>query len=345
MARDATAPARPHDRRVKPDAQTRICVLYGSEPMLMHQSFESLRDTLKAQRGQIDTVLFDGQSAKLADVLDELRSPSLLDPFKLVVVDAADRFVSAHREAMERYAQNPVDDATLVLRGSRWHRGKLDGLIEKVGCIIKCEPLSPVRAQAWLIERASAAYGCALSATGAAAMVDRLGSGLMHLDNELAKLSLAVEAARPITPADVVQWVGHSSEQHAWVVQEAVLSALAADTRGGGGGLAIEKIHDLVDGSGQAPVLVAYYVADLVRKLYLAGVMQRQGCGPQQISERLKLWGPGRTLFLKGLKRLDGHKAGHLFDRIIEHDVRAKTGRGTTIRGLECFCGRWLGPV
>src|SRR5690606_8797359 len=101
------------------DAETRICVIYGEDEMLKRQTLEQLRAALIAKHNDVEPLVFDGQSSPLADVLDELRSYGLMQQHKIVIVDDADVFVSAHREALERYAQNPVDNGVLVFRGSK----------------------------------------------------------------------------------------------------------------------------------------------------------------------------------------------------------------------------------
>jgi DNA polymerase III delta subunit len=45
--------------------------------------------------------MFDGSDAELAEVLDEVRTFSLLGGRRIVVVSGADPFVSRHRAALE----------------------------------------------------------------------------------------------------------------------------------------------------------------------------------------------------------------------------------------------------
>ena len=330
-------------------AQSRFCVFYGTEPMLMRLHIESLRQAIAAQHGEVDTTVFDGSQTALADVLDELRGFSLLGGYKLVIVDQADTFTTAHRQPLERYAQAPVDHATLVLRCQRWHRGRLDKLIEKMGCLVKCEPYRPAQAQTWIVERASRQYARTLTPEAAATLVGRIGCDLMQLDNELAKLTLAVEPDQPIdTTAVKEQVVAQGGDEKAWAIQEAILSSLLStpskksSTTATAGHLqdtpVTKRIHQLIDQSGQPPVLVTYFVADLMRKLVLAAMMSQQGRDVETIVQRFKLWGPQRNLFLRVLQRYNDSSLSDMFDQIIQLDAGAKTGLGSSIRNLECFC-------
>src|SRR5690606_27907262 len=134
-------------------AGTRVLLLTGPEQMLKRHCMQELRDALQAAHGDLHEVTFDGKTVQLADVLDELRTFSMMQQYKLVIVDDADQLLkekkddedkpspsakkrdagSGARAAIERYAESPVDHATLVLRSEKWNPGKLDKLIEKVG--------------------------------------------------------------------------------------------------------------------------------------------------------------------------------------------------------------------
>jgi DNA polymerase III subunit delta len=324
-------------------ADTRICVLFGPEQWLKSRYLQDLRKALDAGHGETETFRFDGKTACLADILDELRSYALMQHHKVVLVDHADEFLKNedYRRAMERYAKAPVDHATLVLRSDGWNRGKLDKLIAKVGAVIKCEPLKPVQAKGWLTKRCPAEHGRAIAPAAAALLVDRLGPDLMALDGELAKLALMVGPGEAIERGLVEQTVGKSSDEKAWEVQEAVLTGLSSRSAGP----VIAKVRELIDLAGQAEVLVMYFVADLVRKLNVAVLMKQAGVPDSEIARELKLWGPRQQLFMGVLRRLDPSLLAAAFDDVLEADRRSKSGLGNPVRNLECFCVRLADKV
>ena len=334
-------PRKPSAKSAPPrlDADTRICVLHGQEQWLKSRYLQDLKQALDTAHGETETFTFHGDNASLADVLDELRSYALMQHHKIVLVDEAQDFVKEHRKALERYAENPVDHATLVLRSDTWNKGTLDKLIEKVGCVVKCEPLKPAEAKAWLTKRCPAEHGCAIEPAAAGLLVDRLGPELMTLDSELAKLALMAGKGEPIVRGLVEQVVGKSSDEKAWEVQEAVLTGLTSRSGASSQG-ALSKINELVDLSGQADVLVMYFVADLVRKLNVASLMKRAGAPEGVIGKELKLWGPRQQLFMGVLRRMDPQALGAAFDDVVTADRRSKSGLGNARRNLECFCVR-----
>lgn len=331
MARRAASSKTP---TLGPD--TRICVLHGPEQWLKSRYLQDLRKALDQAHGETETFSFNGETASLADVLDELRSYALMQHHKIVLVDNAQDFVKEHRKVLERYAEAPVDHATLVLRSDSWNKGTLDKLIAKVGCVIKCEPLKPAEAKAWLIKRCPAEHGKTIEPAAASLLVERMGSELMPLDSELAKLALMVQPGEPIERGLVEQVVGKSSDEKAWEVQEAVLTGLSSRSSG----QALTKVRELIDLAGQAEVLVMYFVADLVRKLNIAVLMKQSGIPEGVIGKELKLWGPRQQLFMGVLRRMDPKSLAATFDDVLEADRRSKSGFGNSRRNLECFCVR-----
>ena len=122
-------------------------------------------------------------------------------------------------------------------------------------------------------------------------------------------------------------------------MQEAILAAIVSGPK-----VAIEKVHEVIDLSGQPKILVGYFVLDLVRKLNQAAMMKAQGASEGDIGSAMKLWGPRQYAFMAALRKLSVDKTGEMFDKAVTLDVRSKTGFGESSRndapprGLECLC-------
>ncbi len=128
----------------------RILVLHGKEPYLIASASKRYENLLREEFGDVARVELDGETTELAAVLDELRSFALFEPHKLVIVDAADKFLaspargedgkkaagSPRRRALEAYAENPVAQASLLLRADAWRPGKLDKIVAGNGGLV-----------------------------------------------------------------------------------------------------------------------------------------------------------------------------------------------------------------
>lgn len=330
MAKRLTKSSSPFDVSFAGDE--RIVVIYGKELFLQAEHTRRLREAVELKKKtEVEVIRLDGEKSPLADVLDELRSFGLMQQHKMVVVTDADEFVKKHREAMERYAQSPEEAATLVLRAEKWNPGKLDKLIQKFGQIIKCDPPTRPQAQAWIVGRASETYGVKLPPDAAGLLVEHIGADLGRLDAELGKLAVGAPDGAAITVTQVQAITGFASDEAAWEIQDALLSGHAK--------LALEKLHELLDLSGQPKELLTFFIADLLRKMHHANVMLKQNMRPWDIFGQLKVWPRERQQpFLTAAQRLGAAKSAMLLEQIVEMDRRSKSGLAEGELNLERFC-------
>ncbi len=311
------------------DASMRVVLLHGKDSFLIEEATAELGRVLSSSFDDYEQFNFEGSTASLAEVLDELRSYGLIQRHKLVVVDEADKFLAREgiRKALEAYTKSPVDEATLLLRAEGWRPGKIDKLITAVGTKIKCEPLSDALAVTWCTKRASAIHGRTIQRSAAVLLVERLGSSLMRLDTELAKLCAFVGPDEQITSKDVLEMVGQSREEQAWVLQSAIMSGRGQDALG--------KLRELLDISLVPKELAMWAVSDLLRRLHSAAQLLRQGVAPGAIMSQLKLWGASGNRIIDVARRGEPRKFAQLLQFAIDTDRRTKVGLGNNVRNIE----------
>ncbi len=306
-----------------PDASHRIVLLHGKDSFLRLEWTRRLRSALDAKYGRVDDFSFDGTVTPLATVLDELRSYGLMSSHKLVVVDNADAFFGAEerRRAMERYAEAPMPEASLLLRSQNWRPGNFDKLVSKLGVILKCDSPGDADASRWCVGRAVKEHQIPIEVDAAALLVERVGSDLSRLDTELSKLAVsALSLNHPsITRASVVDLVGPSRDEQAWEIQEAIL--------GCDSGRAATKVLELLRVSRSPPVMVAWAAIDLARKIHAAAVSIAAGAPESQVSRELRLWGSSTAPILRAARALGPVRAAGLLHESVGADWRMKTGR------------------
>lgn len=313
------------------DARWRVVLLAGKEIYLHAAWTKQIRQALEEAHGGVDVVLYDGATARPAEVLDDCRSMGLMQPYRLVIVDQADQFVKEDsRPIVERYAQAPSETATLVLRAEKWNKGKLDAMIESCGSILACDP--PANARAWLADHAKRA-GIRISPEAIGLLLDRVGDDLGRLHGELEKLSLAAgDLGGDITESLVAEMVGATREEDLWKNQSRLLSR---DPN-----IALGHLHMLLDRSPrEAAVPVAYMCMDLARKIHGCSRGMRQGIPPGVLSKDLRLWGAEAIFDIA--RAADPDKAGEVFAQAVGVDHRQKTGVGDASRALEVLTLRF----
>lgn len=315
-------------------AATRIAVLHGPEVFLRQLHTQKLREALVAAHGEIQTFLFDGQSAAAADVLDECRSFGLMASHKLVIVDNADQFVKeANRALVERYAESPSDGATLVLRADKWNRGKLDAMIEKVGAMVECQPISEAAAVSWAIDRSAKRHDAEIERGAAELLVERLGADLGRIDTELEKLATAAGQGKTVSAALVAEFVGRSREDEVWGIQSTLLSGTPTEI--------MARVRDVLEVSRQPPVLVSFAFVELARKLHGASAAIRGGARPFDLTKPLKLWGSMAEAVLGAARSVEPSAAARLYASCVESDARQKSGLSDPDRAVRTTAVRF----
>ncbi len=312
-----------------PTADDRVVALVGKELFLRSQYTAMLRSALTDAHGEIDTFTFDGQSVDAAMVLDECRSFGLMASYKLVIVDDADQFVNADtRPILERYADNPCDQTTLVLRGPKWTKGNLDKAIEKHGTIVKCDSVDEPTAQRWIQARTTKHHKSSIDPRTAALLVHRLGTDLGRIDTELGKLAVAAGEGNAITAELVGQLVGMTREEEAWAIQSFLLCGDPQRT--------LAELRVIL---GNAPrgahIPVSFACTDLARKILNIAEGFKQGVSAQMLAKEMKLWGPSRDPILHAARSMGPRRARALFDTCLDADRSMKSSGADPVRRLE----------
>lgn len=210
-----------------------MVVLHGPERYLALRASSELKSALLAKHGDLDTVMFDGESADAAQVLDELRSPNLMMTHKLIIIDRGELFLATraddadeaedaqplsaraqqaldeakaskakNREMMERYAAAPDPSSTLLVRaGRKIPAPKFLAAVEAGGGRVEVlEELRQPQLVSFVVRQAGV-YGGSIDPDSAAYLVERCGGDLGTLDCELAKLVLASIASAKLAGA------------------------------------------------------------------------------------------------------------------------------------------------
>jgi DNA polymerase III delta subunit len=321
-------------------ANTRVAALIGKEVFLQAECTAQLKALLEKAHGEVAVFRFDGLSTPLADVLDECRTFGLMASYKLVIVDNADQVIKEdNRPLIERYVASPCESATLVLRTTNWHAGKLDEMIAKVGAIVRCEAKTHADAAAWAVANCLRRHKATIEPKAAELLVNRIGTDMGRLDTELEKLAVSAtsEDGRPpvITMKQVADLVGLTREEEVWVVHDSLLSGHAPTAMG--------HVHLILDNARKdANIPLAYACMDLARKLNGAAQGLKLGMNPWQLGGKLKLWPESRKeAILSHARRVPPARLANLLHAAVLVDVKQKTGGGDPDRMLEILALRF----
>ncbi len=242
-----------------------VYALYGDDVFLRREVLAAIARAVLpgAEPEERGGRTYAGDHATLADVLDELRTLPFFAKRRLVIVEGADPFVTAHRRELEAYVEHPSESGVLVLSVKVWPATtKLAKLVYRSGLAIECKGPHERELRPWLVHLARSRFEAVLNDDAARLLIELAGPEVGVLVSELEKLSIYVGDRREIHRNDVTRMVGAGRIETIWKVLEAATT--------GRGALALENFDGLIT-SGEYPVPMLAAMSFSLLKVYHAG--------------------------------------------------------------------------
>jgi DNA polymerase III delta subunit len=327
-------------------ALSAVIILAGEELYLRNQHLAEIqRDLFQGEDPGMGLVRLDAAALggeAMAVVLDEVRTPSMFAPKKLVIVDPADPLLKkadadlpdgrlTNREILEHYVEAPAEASTLVLVFNTWLKTtRLHKALDKVGAIRSAEPIKEFQVPAWIIKRAKEGYDKNIEPAATELLADLIGPDLQRLDNELAKLSLYEPNAPAITRKAVDALVGFQHEQQIWDMINALASRDAP--------AALKKIDELWSLDPKIEYTATGAIFSWLNQVLKARELADRRMADAAIGKELKLWPLERAQKVLTLARSWGLEgAARWSEAILKMDLANKSSLGEPRRNLEKF--------
>ena len=147
-----------------------VCAVFGADPFLKRQVLLRIRQAvLGTGEGDISLTSFEGKTAKLADIQDELSTLAMFgDGKRMAVVEEADDFVTRFRAELEDYVAKPSATGVLVLELKTLAANtRLYKAIDAAGLLVDCNAPAAAGIAKWLRSWAKQAHGFQLDASAA----------------------------------------------------------------------------------------------------------------------------------------------------------------------------------
>lgn len=255
------------DYLAAPQNQPRgICVLFGDEQFLKQQALAELRKRILGDKQDDPPTVHDcvERLPDWRDVADELSTQSLFGGGgpRMVILQDADDFVSAHREdgRLEEYIAKKRHSGLLVLEVSSWTSNtRLYKAVDAASLQIECKPPTRPRPRSkdkeidehriakWVTHWGKSKHGVEVPPLAAQELVALSGPNFGVLDTDLAKLALFMNPAEKATPPMIHQIIGGWREKTAF---ETVHAALEGETA-----VALERLDHILK-SGEHPLAI-----------------------------------------------------------------------------------------
>lgn len=247
-----------------------VYVVMGEDAFLRAESIAAIeRLTFAEDPDKMGLTKKSGDSAFLADVMDELATQSFFSPKRMIALDPADAFITKHRADLEKYAQKPCSGSVLVLTAKLFPVStKLYKIVESGGLIIDARPPNVSEMVSWVMGRAPL-HETKIDRDAALLMTELVGPEAGLLDQELEKLAIATHDGKKsvIKRDDVARYVHAGQADTVWVMIERATTGNSAQ--------ALADLDALIS-SGENPVGLLAAVSVTLRKLYHAGVLRQR---------------------------------------------------------------------
>jgi DNA polymerase-3 subunit delta len=301
-----------------------VHALVGEDVFLQLQM---LRELLALAPEGVQRIDADGETAELADVLDELRSFAMFSSAKMVIVRASDTFISRFRESLEKYVASPADNSTLVLRVAALRKDtRIYKLIASHGQVHDCTPPNDV--VRWIIDRAKHAHQLSIGPEPAGVLADLVGEDLGRLDNELAKLALQTDGR--VDAESISRTVAFQREQEMWDMTNEVASGNVTE--------ALRRWRQLVQLDSSAEYRAVTWLTMWLEKVRKALALKRAGKRDYDIGQGAKIFPASMVApFLKTASAIGESRVAGLIDLLSEIDYRSKSGLGEMTANVERF--------
>ncbi len=301
-----------------------VYALVGDEDFLKRRCRDVLvRQVLGDADPDFAVTVFPGDKTPFAAVRAELDTLPFLADRRVVVVETADGFISANRDALERYLTAPSQVGVLILEATKKAVPTTSKLAKALPAAAKiaCETPSankPREVEAWAAAWCQSRHGKTLTGEAANLLVARVGPALGQLDRELEKLAAAVPGGT-ITPADVDRLVGPAQGANVFRIMEAVGEGRPDE--------AFAVLAGLLD-DGEDPLAILGPLGYQLRKLAAVGKLLALGqpLGPAMDAAGVAKWPQARQGIDKQLRHLGRNRLAQLPDWLVEINLGLKGG-------------------
>lgn len=305
-----------------------IFVIHGIESVLRSRALSRLVDeVVGGEKDALGYSEYEGDSVDLAEVLDDVRTGSLLGGGKLVVVSDADSFVTANRSQLEDFLEQPPTTASLALVVKSWPSNtRLAKKVAQIGESFNCERPKAGRVAQILAQEARTEFDKTLSPGAAHRLHEFVGDDLTQLFSELAKVCTYVGARPKIEANDVEDVCTSWQSENIFQITDAIADGDAARA------LRSWRQLNALDAAAQFRALGGLGWG--FRKLLQGRAMFDQGVPARRIMSDLRVFRDARD-FERRLNRFTTAKLRSCLNRLLEADYASKTGLGDVARHIE----------
>jgi len=313
---DATA----LEKSLKSHKPGSVYVIHGPEGFLRAEALRLIRAAIEAAGTPPESIRIDPEGLDPRALLDDLRTPSLFAPSRLIIVDRAATLIDQAGDLLAAYAEKPSSSATLILLADSLDRRKkaVKAVLSRATAV-ECPAMNRRSLPAWCIARARL-HGKRMDSSAARLLADLAGTNLGHLDGQIDGLAAFCKDRPGITSRDVSELVGGDHARDVWEIVRATTARSPAQ--------ALKALDRLRREPRFFPPVVLASLAREMRDLRRAKRALQRGGSPADLQRVL---GKPDWLVRRFIQTVQGVPEARLRANcrlLLDADVAAKTGGG-----------------
>lgn len=297
-----------------------IVVLHGDDRYMKQEAIKAIEPIVLGDEEDTSITRFDGKRLERelppSALFDELKTVSMWGDKRLVIVDEAEKFVTAFRGKLEKYLESPSKSSLLILDVKSWSKAtRLAKLVAKIGLDLECKELKGGQLAKWISDTAGQLHQKQISRDAALLLVEMVGTHCGQIHQELEKLSTFVGEQPRISPDDVRAVVGGWKAETTWAMTGAV--------RDGNIGEALRYLDNLLV-AGEAPQKILGGLTFVWRKYFKATQLAVQGMPLKQALKEAGVFPRDIEPSDRYLRRLSRQRAEKISHWLLETDLDLK---------------------
>lgn len=206
-----------------------IYALIGDEDFLKRRAREAIIATALGDADPAFSVsVYSGDKLDFSTVRNDLDTLPFLGPCRVVVIENADTFVTAHRPVLEKYTAKPSAAGVLVLDVKTFpETTKLAKALPDTAKLV-CKAPYQDRLAGWCVAWAKTQHKKKLTPDAAEQLIELVGPAMGLLDQEIEKLAVSLGKKAAIEAADVERLVGRSKSADVFRIMDEIGKGRAA---------------------------------------------------------------------------------------------------------------------
>ncbi len=324
------------ERTLESGALKPIYLIYGPEPFFRIEALRLIRATA-LKSGDTDISEPEPETLSPADLLDDLRTPTLFAPKRLILIDGATQLIAQSADLLAGYAEFPATRATLALVAETvdTRRKAAKRLVERA-TVVECPTLKARDLTTWCIRRARR-YDKIMEGPAAKMLVDLAGANLCQLDGRIQALVSYCKDHPRIAARHVSDLVGGDHAQTVWDLVRAISDRAAP--------AALRSLNRLLREPKITHTWILGALARETRALWQFKLLADEGNSVEEIRQRI-----GKPLWLvrklmQNVERMDAAGLERNDHLLLQADIDCKTNAGPKDWILETLVIRLCGAA